>query len=115
MSVAEPARSREGAEPPEVLRAKYHDYCSAQLADLLLFLTPDDIFLLAQKAARDEEERPAATYAEMVDVATAWLSRKVALPPFDVWVEDYLAHPRLYEEYFMGLWESDVAHGSDKG
>ena len=44
----------------------------------------------------------------MVQVATEWLSRRITLPPFDVWVEDYLAHPNRYEEYFMGLWESEL-------
>ena len=96
------------AESPEVLRAKYLDYCSAQLADLLLFLSPDEIYLLAQKAARESEEPSDVSYARMVQVATRWLSDKVVLPPYDLWVEDYLAHPDRYEEYFMGLWESEA-------
>lgn len=95
-------------EPLEVLRAKYLDYCSAQIADLLLYLSPDEIYLLAQRAFREEGGEGEITYVEMVKVATDWLSRKVVLPPFDVWLEDYRAHPDRYEEYFMGLWESEV-------
>ena len=116
MSVAEPARSDGKAdESDDVLRAKYHDYCSAQLADLLLYLTPDDIYLLAQKATRDRGDLGELSYARTVAIATEWLARRVALPPFEVWVEDYRAHPERYEEYFMGLWESEVRPAREAG
>ena len=95
-------------EPREVLRAKYLDYCSSQVADLLLYLSPDEIYLLAQRAHRERGGEGDLSYQDMVRIATDWLSQKVTLPPFDVWVEDYRSHPDLYEEYFMGLWESDV-------
>jgi hypothetical protein len=101
---AEPNRSAHG-ESAEVLRAKYLDYCSAQLAEILLYLSPDEIYTLAQRAAR-ESDVSGAGYDRIVQVATRWLSRKVILPPFEVWAEDYRAHPDRYEEYFMGLWES---------
>ncbi len=97
------------AEPREVLRAKYLDYCSAEMADLLLYLSADEIYLLAQRAHRERGGPGDISYVEMVRIATDWLSRRVALPPFDIWAEDYRAHPHLYEEYFMGLWESDSA------
>ena len=94
-------------DDPDVLRAKYLDYCSAQLADLLLYLSPDEIYLLAQRAAAESGHSGDVTYTYMVNVATRWLSEKVVLPPFEIWVEDYRAHPDLYDEYFMGLWESE--------
>lgn len=92
----------------EILRAKYLDYCSAQLADLLLFLSPDEIYVLAQRAARERGDPDEVSYTRMVHVATEWLSGKVSLPPFEVWSVDYLAHPDRYEDYFMGLWESEL-------
>jgi hypothetical protein len=95
-------------EPLDVLQAKYLDYCSAQVADLLLYLSPDEIYLLAQRAHREEGGQAEFTYVEMVRIATDWLSQKVSLPPFDVWLADYRAHPTRYEEYFMGLWESEL-------
>ena len=101
-----PARA-EGREG-EVLRAKYLDYCSAQVADLLLFLSPDDIYLLAQRAARERGDPGEVSYMRMVQVATDWLSGQISLPPFEIWVEDYQTHPDRYEEYFMGLWESEL-------
>jgi len=96
---------RPGSEPVEILRAKYLDYCSAQVADLLLYLSPDEIYLLAQRAHREKGGAGELSYIEMVQIATDWLSARVALPPFEVWVEDYRAHPERYAEYFMGLWE----------
>ncbi len=95
-------------EPSEVLRAKYLDYSSAQVADLLLYLSPDEIYLLAQRAHRERGGEGNLSYVEMVHIATDWLSSKVRLPPFEVWVEDYRQHPDRYEEYFMGLWESEA-------
>ena len=76
-----------------MLRAKYLDYCSAQIADLLLYLSPDEIFVLAERAGRDEGRVGAPSYSEAVAVATRWLSKRMALPPFDVWLEDYRLHP----------------------
>lgn len=100
-------------ESLEILRAKYHDYCSAQLADLLLYLSPDEIYLLAQRASRDEGDVHPPSYEQMVQSATAWLSRKVVLPPFEIWLEDYRAHPERYEAYFMGLWKSELKARTD--
>lgn len=95
-------------EPLEVLRAKYLDYCSAQLADLLLYLSPDEIYLLAQRAHREKGGGEDLSYVEMVHLATDWLSAKVHMPPFEVWRDDYLEHPDRYEEYLMGLWEVEA-------
>jgi hypothetical protein len=91
-----------------VLRAKYLDYCSAQLADLLLYLSPDEIFLLAEKAQRSEGPAGPGSYMHMMQTATTWLSTRVSLPTFEEWLEDYRANPERYERYLLGLWESDV-------
>ncbi len=102
------AGKKDSKESLQVLRAKYHDYCSAQVADLLVYMSPDEIYLLAHRASREEGGEGDLSYLEMVRVATDWLSRRIALPPFDIWLEDYRQHPEMYEEYFMGLWESEV-------
>lgn len=95
-------------ESEEVLRAKYLDYCSAQIADILLYLSPDEIFILARDAARERGRDLEPSYPEAVALATAKVSQKLVLPPYDVWLEDYRRHPGRYEQYLMGLWKSDV-------
>ena len=109
---ADPPRSG-GQEPEAVLRAKYFDYCSAQVADILLLLSPDEMFVLAHDAARDAGMSDELSYEQIVDLATGRVSRKLALPPFDVWAQDYLADPSRYEEFLMGLWESEVKNRPD--
>ena len=101
------------ADEVAILRAKYLDYCSAQLADLLLYLSPDEIYLVAEKAARAQGLSSAGSYMKMVQTATAWLSSRVSLPPFEVWAEEYRAHPERYDQYLMGFWRSEVKPASD--
>jgi hypothetical protein len=91
-----------------VLRAKYLDYCSAQLADVLLLLSPDEMYVLAEDAARDAGLSGELGYDQIVRLATERISRKLALPPFDVWLRDYQANPERYEQYLMGLWEAEL-------
>lgn len=105
---ANPGGDDASPQDDAVLRAKYLDYCSAQVADLLLYLSPDEIFVLAERAGRETGEATPPSYTRMVEVATQWLSTRVALPPFEVWAEDYRAHPDRYESYLMGLWEAET-------
>ena len=101
-------KDQESTEPEAVLRAKYLDYCSAQVADLLLLLSPDQIYLLAQEAHRRGGKPGELSYGRMVQLATASVSRRAVLPSFEDWAEDYQQNPERYEAYFMGLWRSDV-------
>lgn len=109
MSEAEGASNSEEyhEESDEVLRAKYLDYCSAQVADFLLFLSPDQMYLLARDAAEEASISRDLSYGEIVRLATDRISRKLVLPPFEVWVQDYRAHPIFYDQYLMGFWESE--------
>lgn len=101
------------AEPEAVLKAKYLDFCSAQVAEILLLLSPDEMFVLAQDAAREAGVGGDLRYDQIVDLATERVSRKLALPAFEVWVEEYQADPERYEEYLMGLWETELKNLPD--
>ena len=103
-----PPADRRGTEPEEILKAKYLDYCSAQVADILLLLTPDEMFVLAQDAARESGRSGELGYEEIVTLATERVSRKLALPPFDAWAIDYRDNPERYDQYIMGFWESEL-------
>ena len=61
-------------ESLKVLRAKYHDYCSAQVADLLVYMSPDEIYLLAHRAYREEGGEGEISYVEMVRVCLLYTS-----------------------------------------
>ena len=108
------ARS-EGDAPPdtepdpsdEVLRAKYLDYCSAQIADLLLELPPEEIYVLTEKARR-KMDRDEYRFGDLVSMATEGVIERLALPAFDEWVEAYRANPEQYRKYFL-MWDA----GSD--
>lgn len=106
---------RTGEEPEEVLRAKYLDYCSAQVADILLLLSPDEMFVLAQDAAREAGVVGDLSYDQIVDLATGRVSRKLALPTFEVWVQEYRTDPSRFDEHLMGLWESDIPGSKGDG
>ena len=103
------------SEPEEVLRAKYLDYCSAQVADILLLLSPDEMFVLAQDAAREAGVSGDLGYDQIVSLATRRVSRKLALPSFEDWVQEYQDDPGRFDEELMGLWESDITGHGDKG
>ncbi len=103
----------QNSETDLVLRAKYVEYCSAQVAEHLLLLSPDEIYLLAEEAHRLQGGKGEPTYERMVHLATTGVSRCLALPPFDAWAEDYARNPAQYEAHFLGLWESDLKEGLD--
>ena len=104
-----PPADRRKDEPKEILRAKYFDYCSAQVADILLLLTPDEMFVLAQDASREAGESGELGYEQIVTLATERVSRKLALPSFDAWALDYQENPDRYDQYLMGFWESELS------
>lgn len=109
------ASPQDGPPNPDdpVLRAKYLDYCSARVAEALLTLSPDEIFLLAEGATREmpDEGSSPLTYDEMVQLATGRISRELKLPGFREWVKAYREDPATFERELLGLWESDA--GSD--
>lgn len=102
-----PPAGADGSRSEEILRAKYLDFCSAQVADMLLLLSPDEMFVLAQDAAREAGLTGELGYEQIVTLATERVSKKLALPPFHVWARDYKENPERYEQYLMGFWESE--------
>jgi hypothetical protein len=101
------------AEEPSdpVLWAKYLDYCSARVAELLLRFTPDEMYVLAQDAARELEGDAPLSYTDIVRLATDRISRKLALPDFHRWVQDYRSDPETIERELLGLWETETPPG----
>lgn len=109
-----PRRDAEkGSESDEgVLRAKYADYCSAQLTEVFLSLSEERIYELVEEEARAQasgQER--LGFQTKVRLATKRLRESVPLPDFETWCRDYEAAPEEYEKYLMGLWRQRSEEG----
>lgn len=111
----DPTGPSEGEE--RVLRAKYLDWCSAQLADHFLALSPDEIFELAERSGPQGEQAPGmatppspdddsdlSSYRAVVERVTEVLAREVDLPSFEEWQALYRRNPEAVEERLLGLW-----------
>jgi hypothetical protein len=66
------------------------------------------MFVLAQDAAREAGVSGDLGYERIVELATERVSKKLALPAFEDWVEDYKADPQRFDEDLMGLWKSEL-------
>ena len=93
-----------------VLRAKYLDYCSARVAEALLRLTADEMYVLAQEVAGEttEADGDLPSFNEIVRLATDRITRDLALPPFSEWVGAYRKDPQRFDAEMIGLWREDV-------
>lgn len=98
-----------------MLRAKYLDWCSAQVADHFLALSPTEIFELAERAARDSEvsgrlsssgagDDDVQSYRRLVEQVTEVLWQQLDLPSFEEWWELYRQNPDAIEERLLGFW-----------
>jgi hypothetical protein len=97
-----------------VLRAKYMDYCSARVADVLLTLSPDEIYVIAEaESRRASGQGTPGSYTEAVDLATRRVRKQLELPGFLDWAEAYVREPERYDAYLLGLWESEEGSTDD--
>ena len=115
MSEARPEKSRKETRDSaeRVLRAKYLDYCSSQIAGHLVLLSPDEIYVLAREAHRAGGRDSEPSYEQMVRLATEGVAQRLTLPTFEKWVIEYERDPARYDEQLLGLWESELDEGPD--
>lgn len=102
-----------GRESNQILRAKYLDYCSAQVAEILLRLSPDEIFVLAREGAEDDERVKGLSYDALVQLATTRIFNRLELPVFEDWVKLYQADPQKFEDEFLGFWQAETPVSTD--
>lgn len=93
------------------LKDRYFDYCSARIADVLLRLSADEVFLLAEAAARESGAALPTNYPEIVALATARVSRQLEIPSFEVWSVAYLEDPHRFDPFLLGLWKESGTEG----
>mgnify|MGYP004386671919 FL=1 len=100
-----PGSDRESELTETVLRAKYADFCSAQLTEVFLSLSDEKIYEMVEEEAEIQELSPGNLgFRKMVQLATNRLRDSVPLPDFKTWQRDYEAAPERYEKYLLGLW-----------
>lgn len=111
-----------GQDPPvdPVLRAKYVDFCSAQLTEVFLSLSDERIYELVEEAARASDLHPGSLgFKAMVRLVTQQLRESVPLPDFRTWRHEYQADPGRFDVHLLGLWEEllgdSAATGGNEG
>jgi hypothetical protein len=102
------------------LRAKYLDWCSAQVADHFLALSPDEIFELAERATQGGVAPPGgrslsllaeedlSSYRLVVERVTEVLASQLDLPSFTEWLELYHRDPAGVEARLLGFWRDKL-------
>ena len=114
---------RAGDDDLSVLRSKYHDWCSARVADRFVELTPEEIYELAHGGGAGDGARmrgmPEASasfdadafsleetsYTDLVRRVTEALTTSLALPSFETWSEGYRQDPEKYDREMLGFWK----------
>lgn len=105
----EPRRTRKNADPAEVLRAKYLDYCSARVCDVFMELEEERVFELARAAEkRAGVEQGALNFKDLATLLVEQLLGDLSLPDFDSWAKKYREAPEQYDPYLLGLWKTSV-------
>jgi hypothetical protein len=100
-----PESDRESELTETVLRAKYADFCSAQLTEVFLSLSDEKIYEMVEEEAKIQKLDPGNLgFRKRVQLATNRLRDSVPLPDFKTWRRNYEAAPERYEKYLLGLW-----------
>lgn len=95
-----------------VLRAKYNDYCSGRVADVLLSLSAEEVYALAEAEARADNRVAPSSHDEAVRLATRKIRDRLKLPRFREWAKEYLREPHRFDPHLMGLWKSESGTGA---
>jgi len=100
------AQGRADVDP--VLRAKYLDYCSAQISEVYLSLTDEHTYQIMEEAALEADLTVGAlSFQAMMQLVTRKLRKSVPLPDIETWIAEYTEDPGRYDPFLLGLWESE--------
>ncbi|MEK6253144.1 MAG: hypothetical protein N2B05_00470 [Gemmatimonadales bacterium] len=93
-----------------VLRAKYLDYCSAQISEVFLSLTDERTYQLMEEAAHEADLTVGAlSFQAMMQLVTRKLRKSIPLPDIETWIAEYTEDPGRYDPHLLGLWKSEEA------
>lgn len=88
----------------EELRSLYESYRLDQVAHLIALLEPGDFRELVEiRLVGRRVDFNARDRLQLAMSVVQEIERRMPLPPFEVWVEDYLAHASEYRAYSLAL------------
>jgi hypothetical protein len=91
----------------EQLRSRYDSYRIDQVAHLIALMSASDFRSLVEALLAGRViDFQARDRFQLAMTVVQDLERRLPLPPFEVWVEDYLAHPDEYQRYAYQLHHS---------
>ncbi|HEV2148182.1 MAG TPA: hypothetical protein VGR37_12330 [Longimicrobiaceae bacterium] len=102
------------------LRTKYSDWCSARIAEHLLALSPEDVFLLSERGALSDAtptpDEASGSFSFRSGYSPAERTIRAAfeelgLPPFAEWAAEYTRDPDRFERDLLGF--RTVARGGE--
>lgn len=94
------------------LRTRYTDWCSARIAEHLLALTPEEVFLLSERGIPEDAtptpDPAPGSFALRSSYSPAERSIRAAhaelgLPAFDEWVAEYTRDPARFDADILGF------------
>jgi hypothetical protein len=81
------------------LRSMYESYRIDQVVHLISLTQPDDFSALVARLLDRPIDFHARDRLQLAMMVVQELERYLTLPPFEIWVEDFLAHRPTYHEY----------------
>ncbi len=101
---AHAAAELESAASLAELRSLYESYRLDQVAHLIGLLEPDDFRELVEiRLVGRRVDFNARDRLQLAMSVVQEIERRLPLPPFEIWAEDYLAHPLEYRRYTAAL------------
>ncbi|HEX6065200.1 MAG TPA: hypothetical protein VFZ04_13310 [Longimicrobiales bacterium] len=82
------------------MKSLYESYRTDQVCHLIALTDPADFRALVEKLLDGREiDFRARDRFQLAMIVVQEIEKRLPLPTFEVWVEDYLAHPEIYEAY----------------
>ncbi len=101
-----------GAREPSLshLRSLYDSYRIDQVSHLIALVDPADFRELVDRVLEGREiDFRASDRLQLAMLVVQEIERHLPLPPFEVWVEDYMARPEVYQRYSHQLHREQAA------
>ena len=102
-------RSSDPARSMQRLKSLYDSYRTDQVSHLIALIEPETFRVVVEKmlAGREIDFRARDRFQLAMTVVQE-LERRLPLPPFEAWAEDYLAHRDEYERYTSQLHNGEL-------